>query len=214
MHQHGHRSHMRNAGISAAFDLGGVLTHTLLRSANIANDTFNTYTTHSACKPHTWLLTMLFTYHLCTYRYGRDAVVQRLTPICPVDLAKSSKLQDAEWLGKVANAARDGDAAAMKTLLQHERAKQRMKKLRKPMEVRLGSRLLGVRVCVAVVFQWNHLTPGVWRRTVKANNDACVILGVSQRVSLAVCVPWVIKHVATIAAALSVPPAKRGVRTC
>jgi hypothetical protein len=72
------------------------------------------------------------------YRYGRDAVVQRLTPLCPVDLAKSSKLQDAEWLGKVANAARDGDAAAMKTLLQHERAKQRIKKLRKPMEVRAG----------------------------------------------------------------------------
>lgn len=53
-----------------------------------------------------------------------------------MDVAKSSKLQDADWLGKVLNAARTGDAAGMKKLLQDENAKAKLKKLRKPVEVR------------------------------------------------------------------------------
>lgn len=55
--------------------------------------------------------------------------------MCTVDVAKSSKLQDADWLGKVLNAARTGDAAGMKKLLQDENAKAKLKKLRKPVEV-------------------------------------------------------------------------------
>jgi hypothetical protein len=48
-------------------------------------------------------------------------------------VSKSEKLQDVEWVGKVLNAARMGDAAAMKELLQHKKAKQRIGKLRKPL---------------------------------------------------------------------------------
>lgn len=63
--------------------------------------------------------------------------MKRLTAVCPVDVSKSEKLQDVEWVGKVLNAARSGDAAAIKELLQHKKAKQRIRKLRKPLpEVR------------------------------------------------------------------------------
>lgn len=75
-------------------------------------------------------------------RYGRDDVAKLLTALCPVDISKSEKLQDVEWVGKVLNAARTGDAAAMKELLTHKRAKQRLGKLRKALpEVREGAGL-------------------------------------------------------------------------
>lgn len=66
--------------------------------------------------------------------------MKHLTALCPVDVSKSTKLQDAEWLGKVLSAARAGDTAGMKTLLQHEKAKQRLRKLRRPVEVRGNGR--------------------------------------------------------------------------
>lgn len=73
-------------------------------------------------------------------RYGRDDVAKLLTALCPVDVSQSEKLQDVEWVGKVLNAARTGDAAAMKDLLTHKKAKQRLGKLRKALpEVREGA---------------------------------------------------------------------------
>jgi hypothetical protein len=50
-------------------------------------------------------------------------------------MSKSSKLQDAQWIGQVLSAARSGDAAAMKGLLAQDRAKARLRKLHKPVEV-------------------------------------------------------------------------------
>lgn len=52
-------------------------------------------------------------------------------------MSKSTKLQEAQWLGRVLKAARGGDGAAMKELLAVEGARSRLKKLRKPVpEVR------------------------------------------------------------------------------
>lgn len=75
-------------------------------------------------------------YSLYCCRYGQDEVVKKLTAVCPVDVSKSTKLQDAQWIGQVLSAARTGDAAAMKTLLAQDRAKARLRKLHKPVEVR------------------------------------------------------------------------------
>jgi hypothetical protein len=55
--------------------------------------------------------------------------------VCPVDVSKSTKLQDAQWIGQVLSAARTGDAATMKVLLAQDRAKARLRKLHKPVEV-------------------------------------------------------------------------------
>ena len=69
-------------------------------------------------------------------RYGHDDVAKKLEGLCPVDVSKSAKLQDAEWVGKVLKAARSGDGKAMKELLKHEKTTARLRKLRKAVEVR------------------------------------------------------------------------------
>lgn len=62
--------------------------------------------------------------------------MKKLAAVCPVDVSKSTKLQDAQWIGQVLSAARTGDAAAMKALLAQDRAKARIRKLHRPVEVR------------------------------------------------------------------------------
>jgi hypothetical protein len=62
-------------------------------------------------------------------RYGHFNVADALTEeLCSVE-QKGAKLKEAEWLGKLAVAARAGDAATVKELLQNPRARQLIAKL-------------------------------------------------------------------------------------
>jgi hypothetical protein len=64
-----------------------------------------------------------------TYRYGHFNVADALTEeLCSVD-KKGDKLKEAEWLGKLAVAARAGDAATVKELLQNPDSNKLISKL-------------------------------------------------------------------------------------
>lgn len=77
-------------------------------------------------------------------KYGHDDVVAALTAVCPVDVAASTKLQDAQWLGKLLTAARAGDAGAIRELLKDgKKAAARIKKLQAPLDVRIESVVAG-----------------------------------------------------------------------
>lgn len=66
--------------------------------------------------------------HLC--RYGYPAIVNSLSKVCEYN-SSAPKIQEADWLGKVAIAARDGKVGkqTIEQLLQHPEAFKRLKKL-------------------------------------------------------------------------------------
>jgi hypothetical protein len=62
-------------------------------------------------------------------RYGHFNVADALTEeLCSID-KKGAKLKEAEWLGKLAVAARAGDAATVKELLQNPDSRKLIAKL-------------------------------------------------------------------------------------
>ncbi|KAF8067327.1 hypothetical protein HT031_002375 [Scenedesmus sp. PABB004] len=61
-------------------------------------------------------------------KYGHSDIADTLTELCPVDKS-NPKLADAEWLGQVAIAARDGDAAKLEELLARSDAAKLLRKL-------------------------------------------------------------------------------------